>query len=203
MCNDYEQHIAYAQYCQLMQELEWQIPTQQSALDLRQADDIRIGDTGSVIRVAGNSVELAPMKFGFPNPGKGPIFNFVSERRDFTNTARCVIPASAFFEFTGKKSPKAKHRFTLNDEPFMGIAGLWRPGDGNQPDSFTMLTTAPGPDVAPVHDRQIVVLRPRQFGDWLYLTKPQTETLRHLPAGSLTVKTVRAGVDKEDNLFIA
>jgi hypothetical protein len=30
---------------------------------------------------------------------------------------RCLIPASAFFEFTGKKYPKAKHRFVLKGSP--------------------------------------------------------------------------------------
>ena len=70
------------------------------------------------------------------------------------------ILVSAFFEFTGSKYPKTKHRFTLNDT-FMAIAGIWRDGTGNQPPAFTMLTIEPGPDVKPIHDRQIVVLRPR------------------------------------------
>ena len=65
---------------------------------------------------------------------------------------RCLIPASAFFEFTGTKYPKAKHRFVLQDAEFMAIAGLWRDGEGNQPPSFTLLTTEPGPDVKPRHD---------------------------------------------------
>jgi putative SOS response-associated peptidase YedK len=42
----------------------------------------------------------------------------------------------------------------------MAIAGLWREGEGNQPPTFTMLTTEPGPDVAPTHNRQVVVPRP-------------------------------------------
>lgn len=123
------------------------------------------------------------------------MFNFRSEGRSFAKSGRCLIPASAFFEFTGTKYPKAKHRFTLNDAPFMAIAGLWRPGQGNQPASFTMLTTAPGPDVAPIHNRQVVVLRPADWGAWLDLTKPEGELLRHLPAGSLRVEMVRAGSD--------
>lgn len=54
-----------------------------------------------------------------------------------------------------------------------------------------MLTTAPGPDIAPYHDRQIVVL-PRQAGlDWLDLSKPEAEILRPLPAGSLNHEQVR------------
>jgi putative SOS response-associated peptidase YedK len=45
----------------------------------------------------------------------------------------------------------------------MAIAGLWREGEGNQPPAFTMLTTEPGPDVAPIHNRQVVVLRPENW----------------------------------------
>jgi hypothetical protein len=52
MCNDYEQHIAWAEYCKLMQALELGIPTEQSELDLPQADDIKINDTGPVMRPA-------------------------------------------------------------------------------------------------------------------------------------------------------
>ncbi len=48
-----------------------------------------------------------------------------------------------------------------------------------------MLTTAPGPDIAPIHDRQIVILLPGQWAQWLYLTKPEAELLRPLPAGTL------------------
>ncbi len=196
MCNDYEQHVRYDQYVALMQKLELGIPSHQSDLDLPRADDIKIGDMGPVIRQAGNGVELALMKFGFPPQGKGgPVFNFRSEGRHFADSRRCLIPASAFFEFTGKKYPKAKHRFTLNDSPFMAVAGLWRDRQGDNPASFTMLTTTPGPDVAPIHDRQIVVLRPTQWAQWLYLTKPEAELLRPLPAGSLYVETVRQGSD--------
>jgi hypothetical protein len=70
------------------------------------------------------------------------------------------VPASAFFEFTGKKYPKAKHRFALKGSPITAIAGISREGRGNQPPSFTMLTTTPGPHVAPYHNRQVMVLPP-------------------------------------------
>lgn len=195
MCNDYEQHVAWAEYCKLMQELELGIPTGQTEADLPQADDIKINDIGPVMRAAGNGIELASMKFGFPPTGRGgPVFNFRSEGRHFEDSNRCLIPASAFFEFTGKRYPKAKHRFTLNGAPFLAIAGLWREGhDGSR--AFTMLTTDPGPDVAPFHDRQVVVLRPSDWAHWIYLTKPEAELLRPLPGGSLAAETVRPGSD--------
>ena len=37
------------------------------------------------------------------------------------------------------------------------MVSIWREQAGNQP-VFTMLTTAPGPDVEPIHNRQIAVL---------------------------------------------
>lgn len=194
MCNDYEQHVRWAEYCKMMQDLELGIPTQQNELDLPMSDDIKINDVGPVMRAAGNSIELVPMNFSFPPSGKGgPVFNFRSEGRRFDKSNRCLIPASAFFEFTGKRYPKAKHRFTLNGAPFMAIAGLWREGKGNQPAAFTMLTTEPGPDVAPYHNRQVVVLRPDDWSAWIALTKPESELLRPLPAQSLTAETVRRG----------
>ena len=184
MCNDYEQHIRWAQYCAMMQAAELGIPAQQSELDLPQADDIRINDLGPVMRASGNVIELVPMNFSFPPAGRGgPVFNFKSEGRRFDKSSRCLIPASAFFEFTGKKYPKAKHRFTLANAPFLAIAGVWRNGKAEAPPAFTMLSTPPGPDVEPYHSRQVVVLRPEDWAAWIYLTKPEKDLLRPLPKG--------------------
>lgn len=194
MCNDYELHVTWSQYKKALESLSVTIPPRQSELDLRQADDVRINDTAPVMRAAGdNAIELVPMSFGFPppRPKASPIFNFRSEGRHFGESRRCLVPASAFFEFTGTKYPKAKHRFTLNGAPFMAIAGLWREGEGNHPPTFTMLTTEPGPDVKPIHDRQVVVLRPEDWTAWLDLSKPEVELLRPLPSDSFAVETVR------------
>ena len=96
MCNDYEQQIAWAEYCRMMRALELGVPTQQSGTDLPRADRIRINDIGPVMRASGNGIELAPMRFGFPppKPRGAPIFNFRSEGRDFAQSKRCLIPAS-------------------------------------------------------------------------------------------------------------
>src|SRR5690606_5116300 len=155
------------------------IPAHQSEFDLPQADDVRIGDLGPVMRKQGDQVELALMRFGLPaaRAGAGPVFNFRSEGRRFGDARRCLVIASAFFEFTGRKYPKAKHRFTLADAPFMGIAGLWREGAGNEPPAFAMLTTSPGEDVAPIHDRQVVVLRPHDWMTWLDLSTAERSLL--------------------------
>lgn len=170
-----------------------QPPTSESEADLPQSDDIRIGDLGTVMRAAGNGVELVQMRFGFPppEPRAGPVFNFKSDGRHFKDSRRCLIILSGFFEFTGTRYPKAKHRFSLRGSPVMAVAGLWRDGEDGEPPSFTMLTTAPGPDIAPYHDRQVVVLRPDDWTAWLYLTRPEEDLLKPLPAGSLVVETLR------------
>ena len=69
------------------------------------------------------------------------------------------------------------------------FAGLWRstPEGG----AFTLLTTEPGPDVAPIHNRQVVVLDRTDWAAWLDLSRPEETLLRPLPAGSLTVAQVR------------
>jgi putative SOS response-associated peptidase YedK len=192
MCNDYEQHVSWKAYCEAMAALEWGVPTGQSEADLPRSDDIRVRDLAPVIRAAGNSVELVAMRWSFPpaRPGGKPVFNFRSEGRRFRESKRCLIPATAFFEFTGTKSPKTKHRFILEGEPFLCIAGLWRDAEAGELPTFTMLTTAPGPDVERYHDRQVVVLPPADWPAWIYLTRPEGELLRPLAAGLLTVETL-------------
>lgn len=194
MCNDYEQHVAYAQYLEAIRKAELSTPSSETAADLPEADDIRIGDMGPVLRAAGNGVEIVQMKFGWPppRPKAAPVFNFKSDNRHFDQSKRCLILLSGFFEFTGAKYPKTKHRFRLADSPIMAIAGLWSEAEDGEL-SFTMLTTAPGPDIAPYHDRQVCVLKPEDWAAWLFLTRPETELLQPLPAGALVVETVRAG----------
>jgi putative SOS response-associated peptidase YedK len=101
------------------------------------------------------------------------------------------VPASHFYEFTGTKSPKTKWRFTRAGEEWFCFAGLWRPLPNGSGDAFTILTTAPGPDVAPIHDRQVVVLDRADWFAWLDLSCPEAELLKPLPAGSLVVEQVR------------
>jgi putative SOS response-associated peptidase YedK len=112
MCKDYEQHVRWAEYRQMMQALELAVPVRQGESDLPQADDVRINDDGPIMRAAGNEIELVPMSFSFPpeRPRSAPVFNFRSDGRHFANSTRCVVPTPAFSEFTGKKYPKAKHR---------------------------------------------------------------------------------------------
>lgn len=199
MCNDYERHIEWNAYCEAMAKAQLGMPADASPQQLSAADEVRVHDVAPIMRTRGNVVELASLRWGFapPRPGAAPVFNFKSEGRRFDESNRCLIPASAFFEFTGSKTPKSKWRFKLADRPILAIARLWRE-DAKTGDAFTMLTTAPGPDIAPFHDRQVVVLPVQDWASWLYLDKHEAELLKPRPAGSLTVTLARAGKEPPD-----
>ena len=74
-------------------------------------------------------------------------------------------------------------------EPIFAIAGIWR-DTKDVGEAFTMLTMEPGPDIAPYHDRQIVILERDAWNDWLDPTVPAQSLIRPLSAGSLAVEQV-------------
>ena len=129
-----------------------------------------------------------------------PIFNFRSEKRSFAKSARCLIPVSHFFEYTMPANPKQKRkdkwRFTLVGADRFYIAGIVRADAVDGDTCFTMLTTEPGPDIAPYHDRQVVVLQREDLGAWLDLTRPEAELLTPLPTGSLNALLEPGGASR-------
>jgi putative SOS response-associated peptidase YedK len=194
MCNDYGNRIPYSRYVEEFSHLRLPVFVQGNGPDLAPRDDIRIRDTAPVILRTPDGVELTERVWAPRAANKKPAFNFRSERRDFSKSTRCLIPASHFFEFTAPADPKQKRkdkwRFALPDADWFCIAGIVRKDAIDGVPCFTMLTTEPGPDVAPYHDRQVVALRPRDWGAWLDLTRPEAELLRPLPTGSLTAQRV-------------
>ncbi len=62
MCNDYEQHIAWAEYQAMMDSLALPTAPHQSPADLPRADDIKINDIGPVIRKSDDALHLSPMR---------------------------------------------------------------------------------------------------------------------------------------------
>ncbi|HYN39545.1 MAG TPA: SOS response-associated peptidase [Rhodospirillales bacterium] len=192
MCNDYGNRIPYSAYVEVLGLIGLPVVSPRGAPNLEPRDDIWPTDAAPILRRHGDGVELTEVRWGFPppRPKAAPVINFRSEGRRFA-TGRCLVPASHFYEFTGARSPKAKWKFTKTAEDWFCFAGLWRPARGDAPEAFTLLTTAPGPDVAPIHDRQMVVLDRSDWLAWLNLTRPEAELLRPLPAGSLQVERVR------------
>jgi len=191
MCNDYGNRVAYREYVEAFSHIRLPVvlPRPEAAPNLEPRDDIRPTDPAPVIRAVPGGVELVQLRWGFApgRPKAPPVINFRSEGRSFSK-GRCLVPASHFFEFTGTRYPKTKWRFTKAGEDWFCFAGLWRPAEeGGTPASFTLLTTEPGPDVAPVHNRQPVVLERADWAAWLDPDMPSAPLLRPSPQGSLQV----------------
>jgi putative SOS response-associated peptidase YedK len=191
VCNDYGNSIPYTEYLAAFSQLRIKVQFPEHAPNLEPRDDVWPTETAPVICQQDDGPGFTQLRWGFPAvKAKGaPVINFRSEGRRFPK-GRCLVPASHFYEFTGTKSPKSKWRFTRPDGEWFCFAGLWRPvPEGGA--AFTILTTEPGPDVAPIHDRQVVVLDRSDWSAWLDQSRPERELLRPLPAGSLIVEQVR------------
>ena len=195
MCNDYsftQEAEAVARFIAAA-GLTLRLPEGMPNFEPR--EDIRITDRAPILRASpdtSGAADLVQRRWSWSGPGGKPVYNFRSEGREFSS-GRCLIPADAFYEFTTHSDPRSKRkhkwRFTVKDELWFCIAGLWR----NAPEAgeaFTMLTTAPGPDIAPYHDRQIVILLREDWAQWLDPAVPARGLLKPLPAGSLAVEQV-------------
>lgn len=190
MCNEYRFKQSLDKIAQEFSQVRLPLHWTGGAPNLEPRDSIRPTDPAPVILGDGaGGAELLTLRWGFVQPGRPPVINFRSEGRRFPS-GRCLIPADGFYEFTGTKYPKSKWLFTPAnaDELFGGglfcIAGLVRD------DRFTMLTCEPGPDIAPYHNRQIVILPKERWADWLGAPEAQPP-LGPLPAGSLKVERIR------------
>lgn len=126
------------------------------------------------------SGSIESMKWGFrvKVPGaKGKLVEktVVNSREDKLNTRtwkqsfqerRCLIPAAAYYEWTGAPGSKQAHRFTRPDGDVMWIAGIWDedPARGR---FYSMITTEPNRVAAFVHDRMPALLRLEEIGPFL------------------------------------
>jgi putative SOS response-associated peptidase YedK len=100
--------------------------------------------------------------------------------------------ADGFYEYTAppegapKRAKKDRWLFTMRAESWFCIAGLWR-ADATVGEACTMLTGEPGPDIAPYHNRQVMVLPRADWARWLDPAVPARELLRPSAAGTFDV----------------
>ena len=188
MCNEFRFKTALDRITEEFSQLRLPIHWAGGAPNLEPRDSIRPTDPAAIVLGTPDGPELKQLRWGFPRDKGGPLINFRSEDRRFP-VGRCLVLADGFYEFTAHGDPKSKRKhkwlFTLKGEPWFGIAGLWRNSDVGE--ACTMLTSEPGPDVAPYHNRQIVVLGRDQWADWLDPSVPAAELLRPSPAGTFEV----------------
>lgn len=192
MCNLYRTEKAPDAIVSLARELGRQIHFPDGVPNF-QPRDVRITERAPILRAARSGdgdVELIERRWSWPGPSGKPVFNFRGEGRRFAPAERCVIVADGFYEFTAPEDSRSRKKdrwlFTWPGYGWFGIAGICR-ADAQVGEAFTMLTCPPGPDVAPFHDRQVVLLSPDDCFGWLDPANPADAFVAPLAAGSLAV----------------
>jgi putative SOS response-associated peptidase YedK len=141
---------------------------------------------------------LARMRWGLvprwskEGPGSNSIINAraegITEKPSFRQpirTQRCLVPASAFYEWQGTvKGAKTKMRIGRRDGEMFGMAGLydtWKSWDGEEVQTCAIITCAPNALMAPIHNRMPVILLPEDEEAWLNPDMTETDDiLRYL-----------------------
>ncbi len=83
---------------------------------------------------------------------------------------RCLVPADAFYEWSGPAGSKRPHMFRLAKGGPMALAGLWEHwlgADGSEIETMAILTVPANPSVRRIHDRMPAILAPEQLEAWL------------------------------------
>lgn len=191
MCNLYRLEKAPSAMIDFARQLGVQLEFPEGIPNF-QPRDVRITERAPIVRGTINGgLELVERRWSWPAPTGKPVFNFRGEGRRFDPAERCVILADGFYEFSTPEDPKAKKKdrwlFTWPGHEWFGIAGVWRT-DPKVGEALTLLTSPPGPDVAPFHDRQVVVLTPSDCFGWLDPANSAERFVRTLPGGSLTAE---------------
>lgn len=131
------------------------------------------GDAAAVIaRNKARRTSAFVMRWGF-YMGKRLLINARSESaqekvtfRESMTRRRCLIPASAYYEWDHRKKKPPKLLFQPENSSVMYLAGLYRYEEDGQP-VFTILTRAADASIARFHDRMPVILPPDAVDDWL------------------------------------
>lgn len=195
MCNEVARRVALGLIRDDISQLRIPLRFPEGLPNLAALDSIRITDPTLILRQAGDEAEAVVRRWSWPGAVGRPVYNFRSDGRSLSNSAsggRCLVPVDGFYEFTdpaegsSKRARKLKWRFAVTGAEWFCLAGLWRsdPGVGQ---AFTLLTCPPGPDMAPYHDRQVVVPERGQWAGWLDGSLSTAEVCRPAPAGLLSV----------------
>jgi putative SOS response-associated peptidase YedK len=147
--------------------LELPLPAQPPGAELRPTDR-------ALVIAAGRG----PLVLGWGLPASWdskPLINAraetLAERKTFRPllAKRCLVPASAYFEWRRQDGRKLKNRIAPGDSGLWAFAGLT---DG---EFFTIITCSPAPAIAHIHGRMPVILERRDEGAWIDASRPFPE----------------------------
>ena len=163
---------------------------------------------------AGGQRRLRGLRWGFvprwyESPADGPLLlnaraEGIAEKPAFREAARarrCLIPADGFYEWSaGEGGARLPWFVARADGAPMALAGIWQDWErgAERLTACAIVTCAAGPDMAPIHHREPVVVEPADWPLWLGEAGHGAAALmRARPGGAL--KAWRVGVAVNSN----
>jgi putative SOS response-associated peptidase YedK len=104
--------------------------------------------------------------------------------RDSFQHRRCLIPVTQWAEPKGKPRRMTRSWYSLPEVDVITVAGLWR-ASPEWGAVYTMVMVDSSPQMAEVHDRMPVILRPKDWAGWVEGTPEQAFALCRTWAGEL------------------
>jgi putative SOS response-associated peptidase YedK len=92
---------------------------------------------------------------------------------------RCLIPADGYYEWQACEKRKRPHFIHRRDGGAIGLAGLaetWIGPNGEELDTVAIVTAPANADLAVLHDRVPVTIKPGDFDRWLDCGAHDAET---------------------------
>jgi putative SOS response-associated peptidase YedK len=127
-----------------------------------------------------------------------PAFRAAFQRR------RCFVPMRGFYEW--KRTPgggKTPHYIRLLNEEVFAVAGLWewwKSPEGEEAETYTVITTDANARLAELHDRMPVILARGDEAAWLDPdNKHPAELLKPYPADEMAYYAVSVRVNNARN----
>ncbi|KZD00884.1 SOS response-associated peptidase [Oceanibaculum pacificum] len=170
----------------------------------------------TVRAMPGGGRELASLRWGLvphwaANPSMGAKLSnargeTVAEKpafRDAFQRRRCIVPASAFYEWRRSAPDRQPFAIRVRDADCFGLAGIWSSwtgADGQALETVALLTTEPNVLMADIHDRMPVILDPADYERWLTGTAAMAQALiRLFPATRMEAWPVSPAVGNVRN----
>ena len=103
--------------------------------------------------------------------------------RDAYRYRRCIVPASGFYEWDRRKSPRQPYYFHPANADFLALAGIWEHWMhpcGSEILSVSLITTAANQTVGSIHHRMPVIIQPENWARWLDTDNVKATGLREV-----------------------
>jgi putative SOS response-associated peptidase YedK len=183
---------------------------QRAVEPLPPSENVKPTQAAPVVIARDDECELVAMRWGLIPPWAkdssiaSTTFNAraetVAEKPTFRHAfrrRRCLVPATAFYEWQQDGRRKVPFAFVVGDGELFALAGLyatWHSPSGEPVQTYTILTTTPNELVAPVHNRMPVILSPDVEAAWLDPHLEDTAYLQSLlvpfPADAMHMRSV-------------